>query len=611
MNSVKILDEATINKIAAGEVVERPASVVKELVENSLDAGASKIEVEIANGGISFIRVTDNGCGMSRENAGIAILRHATSKIRRADDINNIMTLGFRGEALPTIASVSRFSLLTRCVGDDLGTSVKICGTQAAEIEEAGCDVGTTIMAEDLFFNTPARKKFLKTSHTESSKINDYVTKLALAHPQTAFKFINNNKISLSTPGNGVMTDTILGIYGSAVHDALLELDLVVPEVRIKGYISKPSLVRSSRSWQTYIVNGRIIMNRAVAKAVENAYNALVPKTGYPFVVLDMTVLPSTLDVNVHPQKTEIKFEDEGHIFKAVYKAIIEAIRPEGKSLGQMAAGVDKPQKHIVLEKMIFKPSQSEDTVSSGSLDTLDVIPGYRQDFMSADMTTSAPPAPAAYELTEEGKKQSAVEEHRECFESADSPEEVLVPLGQVADCFIVAKGRGGLYIVDQHAAHERILYDKFAAMADRIPSQQLLVHSILDFSPDEARLIMDNREVFHNLGFDLQTSGQNEFRLREMPADIPLNEAENIIREILAEFNDFHNAAPDEIRQACIAMTACKAAIKAGDKLNLRQMEIILSELWHTAHPYTCPHGRPTILKFTSAELRKMFKRT
>ena len=366
MSIIHVLDDSTINKIAAGEVVERPASVIKELVENSIDAGATRIEVEIMAGGTSFMRVTDNGKGMSLEDAKLAILRHATSKIQEAADLNTIGTLGFRGEALPTIASVSRFLLLTRQEGQELGTQVKISGGKIPDIQEAGCNIGTTIKVEDLFFNTPARKKFLKTTHTEGSKINDFIVKLALSNPSIAFKFINNNKMSAVTPGNGSLFDAIQSIYGGQVSDSLLGLAFESEDIKITGYITKPSMLKSSRGWQTFIVNGRIISNKAIAKAIDNAYHSLLPKSGFPLAVLEINVPQRTIDVNVHPQKSEMKFEDEGRIFKAVYKTIVDAIRPAGQTLKNVAAEVEHAERHYTMEPMHFVPAAAPAPAASG-----------------------------------------------------------------------------------------------------------------------------------------------------------------------------------------------------------------------------------------------------
>ncbi|WP_027396978.1 DNA mismatch repair endonuclease MutL [Anaerovibrio lipolyticus] len=666
MSFVHVLDDSTINKIAAGEVVERPASVIKELIENAMDAKADRIEVEIMAGGTSFMRVSDNGIGMSMEDAKMAIRRHATSKIFKVEDLMDIDTLGFRGEALPSISSVSRFTLQTRQAGAELGTEVKIIGGKEPEIGETGCSLGTTIRVEDLFFNTPARKKFMKTNNTEASKINEFIIKLAISRPDIAFKFINNNKTSVVTPGNGNLHDTLRSIYGGSVGDALLGMDFADDDITIKGYISKPSTIRSNRNWQTFIVNGRIISNRAMSKAVDNAYSSLIPKSGYPMVALIMDVASNSIDVNVHPQKSEIKFEDEGRIFKAVYKAVLDAVRPHGEALGNIAAQVERPERHFTGIPASMKEAKP---VMETLIDEMHFVPASQPRVTSAASSisnssytpSSIPSSAYQYRVEQQAKTLHEVQEELsqlkgerlvssggtianggetyindteaiasqsentvlendvlidrstgEIIEkSAGISATPMVPIGQVDNTYIIAQDADGLYIIDQHAAHERILYDRFAAMTERIPSQQLLVHLILDFSEREAQLIESNLEMFHSLGFGLEPSGPDQYRLMEIPADIPVAEAENTIREILVSLEDMHQLSAAEIRHECLAMTACKAAIKAGFELNFRQMEIILDELNKTAMPYTCPHGRPTILKFSSDELAKMFKRT
>ena len=325
MASVKLLDTGTINKIAAGEVVERPASVVKELVENSIDAGAKRIEVEIQNGGKALIRVTDDGAGMNREDAALAICRHATSKLSKADDLQKISTLGFRGEALPTMAAVSKFTLQTRRAEDELGTKIKIDGGKNLDTHEVGCKVGTTVLVEELFFNTPARLKFLKATPTEANKIHDFIVKLALSRPQISFRLINGNRLALTTPGNGNLLDTLSAIYGTELTDSLLPLKND-DDLKLRGYVTKPNILRSYRAWQTFIINGRVVESRTISKAVDEAYKSLVPKTGFPLAVVIIDVPPASIDVNVHPQKIELKFEDEGKIFKAVYRAVREAV---------------------------------------------------------------------------------------------------------------------------------------------------------------------------------------------------------------------------------------------------------------------------------------------
>ena len=619
MTQIHVLDDATINKIAAGEVVERPASVVKELVENAIDAGAEAVEIEIMGGGTSFIRVTDNGRGMSRTDAETAILRHATSKIASASDLQNVSTLGFRGEALPTIASVSRFSLLTRRASDDLGTRVDISGGKAPEIEDAGCEIGTTVRVEDLFFNTPARKKFLKTNATEAGKISDFVIRLALSRPDIAFRFINNNRLTLMTAGDDSLRHAIESIYGGDTAGALIPLDFhdAEADIRITGYISKPSMIRSSRAWQTFIVNGRTIQNRAIAKAIDNVYRALVPKMGFPLAVLRIEVPQRTIDVNVHPQKTEMKFEDEGRIFKAVYKTVLDAIRSVSGEAEAIAAAVERPKFHYEAAPLNLAAPAHPAGSSASSYSAPPVRPqtvheavqwrGQSVDLRTAQDVIGAERAGERAALSAAQPVSAPVQAQGGDIEM----EGKLLPIGQVDLTYIIAQSVQALYIVDQHAAHERILFDRFTAQADGIPSQQMLVHAILSFDAREAQYIEENAELFDRLGFHLEPAGEREYRLTEAPADIPLDEAEAVIREILISLGDLHAATPAHLRQAGIATMACRAAIKAGEELSIRQMEILLDELCATPFPFTCPHGRPTILKFDTTDLAKMFKRT
>ena len=625
---IQLLDANTINKIAAGEVVERPASVVKELIENAIDAGASDIEVEIADGGVSFIRVTDNGSGMERSEAELAVQRHATSKIRMASDLLDVATLGFRGEALPTIASVSRFAIITRTAYNDLGTKVAIDGGKETSVEDIGCNIGTTVRVEDLFFNTPARKKFLKTNQTEAGKINEFIVKLALSRPDIAFRFINNAKLTLNANGVGDLAATVAVIYGDKVGEALLPIEFSSEDIAITGYITKPSLIKSSRSWQTYIINKRIIQNRAIAKAVDNAYRALVPKMGFPLTVLNIAVPQRSIDVNVHPQKTELKFADESRVFKAVYKAVTDAVRPEVVGYGDsirlqnIAAAVERPSvsdmpnyENVRLESLA-QPAVRQEREFSYDM-RVPVSDSYPQTVHEATTKLASGSFEVSFAEAQLAIQAERSAEYHNGWSTASQTEATdvnlgsLLPIGQVDLTYIIAQTVDTLYIIDQHAAHERILFDKFSAMADGIPSQQLLVHQVLSFDDGETVLIDNNSELFSKLGFQLVAAGGRDFRLVEVPADIPVAEAEGTIREILASLGELHQATPQQIRQACLAMTACRAAIKAGEELNLRQMQILLAELSRTPFPYTCPHGRPTILKFTSHDLAKMFKRT
>ena len=607
MRKVKLLDTNTINKIAAGEVVERPASVVKELVENAIDAGAKRIEVEIQNGGKALIRVTDDGSGMNREDAALSVKRHATSKLSSVADLAQISTLGFRGEALPTIAAVSKFTLQTRRAEDELGTKITIDGGKFQDTHEVGCKVGTTILVEELFFNTPARLKFLKATPTEANKINDFVIKLALSRPDIAFRLINGNRTALATPGNGNLLDTLSAIYGTELTDSLLTLTREDTDLNLRGFVSKPNILKSYRSWQTFIVNGRVVDSRTISKAVDESYKALIPKTGFPLAVVKIDVPQNSIDVNVHPQKLEIKFEDEGKIFKAVYHATREAIEDKHSAehnLTEVATVPDAPRfEQFVIEEDFLPPekTQSDKKISDDKKSPTnkksppDKVPSKISPLEKISLPDKAP-APEKIPAPDK------------------TPEIELEPIGQVARCYIVAQGGNDLYIVDQHAAHERILFDRLSSYAEKIPAQGLLIHRVLKFDSREAELIEKNLEVFAELGFTMEPSGVNEFRLIEVPADAADTDAENLLRGIITEIFSGVNEAEDiakKIRQAVLAMTACKAAIKAGQELNSRQMEILLGDLSKTPHPHTCPHGRPTIIKFSAADLAKMFKRT
>ena len=622
MAHVKLLDTNTINKIAAGEVVERPASVVKELVENSIDAGAKRIEIEIQNGGKALIRVTDDGAGMTLEDAALAVRRHATSKLSNAADLQSISTLGFRGEAIPTISAVSKFTLQTRRADDELGTKIKIDGGKNQDAHEVGCKVGTTVLVEEIFFNTPARLKFLKTTPTEANKIHEFVIKLALSRPDISFRFINGNRVALATPGNGKVIDALSAIYGTELTDSLLTLKNDAADLKLRGYVTKPNILKSYRSWQTFIVNGRVVENRTISKAVDEAYKSLVSKSGFPLAVLIIDVPQTSIDVNVHPQKIELKFEDEGKIFKAVYHAVREAVAGKDDAIShdltEVAAAPETPhfeQLNLIDEtsepppEKIFEPSKKSSQPEKISEPVKKSSPPEK---ISEPVKKSSPPE----KISEPVKKSSPPEKISEPPKKSSSPEKIseLEPIGQVARCYIVAQGGADLYIVDQHAAHERILFDKLNGYAEKIPTQGLLIHRVVKFDSWEAELIEKNLSVFAELGFTLEPSGENEFRVTEVPLDAADADAENLLRGIIEEIFAGVNEADDlakKIRQATLAMTACKAAIKAGQELNLRQMQILLNDLARTAHQHTCPHGRPTIIKFSAGDLSKMFKRT
>lgn len=634
---VKLLDQNTANQIAAGEVVEKPASVVKELVENALDAGAGKIGVTIFEGGTQYIRVADDGSGMTEANAKLAVLRHATSKIRAAEDLMSLHTLGFRGEALPSIASVSNFQLLTRPADEEFATSIRIDGGEQTECQQTGGQAGTTVIVENLFFNVPARRKFLRTNATEGRYINELLTRLALSRPDVRFKLVSNDKEVLSTPGNGSLFDAITALYGKKVSDELLKVDFTGTDVKITGYIGKPTLLKGTRQWQTFMVNGRIINNRMMSKAIDHAYQSQVPKSGFPFAVLMVEVDTHTIDVNVHPQKSEIKFSDDSVIYKAMYKALTDALTKPMSAKPQQALdllpdselAVFKPVgQGIITDGMPLPKQQSvpkpapvqqpkpayADIFKTAPVHEPQPEPVQSEVWKQVEYTYTPPKTEPVYtinEVREEFKKQDEVAANVIGFTDTNNETESIWPIGQVDKTFIIAQSEDTLYLIDQHAAHERILYDKFVNAHNNIPAQTMLMPLYIDVTAHDTEIIEKHREDFSRLGVDIEPAGETLLRVSSLPADIKADGAEDFIREITKMLSEMKNISPSDLRQNMLHMMACKAAIKAGEVLNMRQMRQLIIDLCNTEHPFTCPHGRPCMIEISSAELYKMFKRT
>lgn len=648
-HAVRLLDTNTANQIAAGEVVEKPASVVKELVENALDAGADKIEVTIFAGGTEYIRVTDNGCGMSEADAKMAVLRHATSKLTKAEDLLSLNTLGFRGEALPSIASVSNFTLLTRPESEEFATSVHIDGGENTEVTASGGSTGTTVIVENLFFNVPARRKFLKTVSTEGRYISELLTRLALSRPDVRFKLVNNDKEVLSTPGDGDLEHAIKALYGKNVAENLLEVSLNDPKVRVSGFIGKPTLLKGTRQWQTFFVNGRCIGSKMLSKAMDHAYQSQIPKSGFPFAVINITVDTASVDVNVHPQKSEIKFSDDSLIYKAMYKALTDALtKPMSAQKTQVTLLPDSELNVFVKPQPVFKsgaepifktPERKEDVQPAPASESL-LVPeqpapivkkeqGEQQamwqpfdDFAQTAATVSyskgyQEPVLEVHEARSEFAKpqpaEAAPAANREtiAFTDTDSGMDTIWPIGQVDKTFIIAQSETTLYLIDQHAAHERILYDKLVASHEQIPSQQLLMPLYVDMAADDIALIEEHRDEFLALGVDAASAGESLLRVSSLPADIKADAAEDFINAISKMLREMRNVNGSDLRQEVLHMTACKAAIKAGQLLNMRQMRQLIIDLCNTTHPFTCPHGRPCMIEIDSNQLYKMFKRT
>ena len=623
---IHVLDEKTANKIAAGEVVERPSSVIKELTENALDAGATTVEIEIADGGSSYMRVSDNGSGMSEEDAKKSIIRHGTSKISSIEDIFSITSLGFRGEAVPSIAAVSERVMTTRMNDTDLAFRMVLSGGSVKEEEHTGASVGTTMEVRNLFFNTPARKKFMKSERTESSKISDIITKLALTRPDVAFTFINNGRTVLQTGGTGDDLETIAAIYGAAVAKEVFPVTYENENFTIHGFVGKPSLLKSTRAWQTCIVNRRVIHNAVVFKAIENAYHAMLPKSGYPFALLYVETDPATIDVNVHPAKTEIKFADEQQMYRAVYHCIITALMsrekpeqiatPVNLSTRQIEKAV--PAKEVENRQGSFTFSTPRDGGFStegrknngGSLEH-GYVPVQRQ-----DKPYTPEPHVKAYAAGEENPFSAVREELSESVKEHsvihfDGDEDVFIPLGAVADCYIVAKKGEDLYIIDQHAAHERVRYDKFCKRTESMPSQQLLTAEFVEADSSDMQLFSEKEEVFRDLGYIYTEAGPTTLRMEAIPADLPTSHIADSLQEICHILHESPQTDKATLRHSSLAYLSCHGAVKAGDTLNVREMKELLEALFHTETPYVCPHGRPIIVRFTPGELAKLFKRT
>ena len=681
MATIHVLDETTINKIAAGEVVERPASVIKELIENSIDASATNIEIEIGDGGVAYMRITDNGIGMTEEDARLATLRHATSKIQQVEDLFDIASLGFRGEALASIASVSHFSLITRKADSDLGTRITVDGGTFTDCIPYGAAPGTTIEIRDLFYNTPARRKFLKTERTEASKIQDIVGKLALSNPHISFKLIVDDRVSIITPGNGNISDTVAALYGYKTKDDIFTVAYESDSIYIDGVVSKPTLLKSTRIWQTIIVNNRVISDKTIMKAIDNAYHALLPKNGHPLVVLNITVPAGMVDINVHPRKSEVKFSDDKIIFKAVYHGILNALnnplheRYERESSSYMtgtAANISDDNGNTTdSSNSSINNSFSSDRTSlhgNSTYDSYRAPSAVHDEMQSAEHIATAidydkvfggrrtkgyevlrdktsqfvenlktkgytPPAPkTTYEQSSfidesfdavPKEYTSYTKEDIERFKSLshdireqDVEERTIqnsgfLPMGQVASCYILAKKGDDLYIIDQHAAHERVRYDKLCKSSESIPMQSILVPQYNEATDDEMNLVEEERETLLDLGFDVELGGPTKIKLVGAPVDLVESKAFEILQYVFSYLHDHQQPTKAQLRHEMLAYASCRGAIKAGHNLNMYQMTTLIEDLFSTEKPYVCPHGRPTIIKFTPDELGKLFLRS
>ncbi|HQD29462.1 DNA mismatch repair endonuclease MutL [Acetivibrio saccincola] len=721
MGQIVILDENTSNQIAAGEVVENPASVVKELVENSIDAGSTNITVEIQKGGITFIKVIDNGCGMEEDDVLIAFERHATSKIRSSNDLEGILTLGFRGEALASIASVSVVELTTRTKDKPYGSYVRVKGGTVEEVREAGCPVGTTFVVRDLFFNTPARFKFLKKDSTEAGYISDILNRIALGNPHISFKLVNNKKTVVHTPGNKDLLSTIFSIYGRETAKECIKITYKDEMFEIEGYAGKPSIARSNRNWQSIYINGRYIKNKTITAAIDEAYKTSLMKNKFPFVVLNIKINPVLVDVNVHPTKMEVRFTNEQDVFRAVYYAINNALLNESlvknieieskdnifkyeinskkdeyiqERIGNIKSGsqMSKPEKaeskitgcetaelkeaeinegepkaeekrKSVSETIELKSAKIKETESIAKLKitepeiTETKITKHEAAEPEIIKPEIAEPEAAKHEIAESKREKNEITEPKavkhgitetetvkneiagieaakpiKAKQKASGPllkeepqgveditleakEDIFTDyriIGQVFSTYIILQKGENLVLIDQHAAHERIVFEELKEKyyKEENLAQYLLEPVVIELTSQEAEFINDKSEMLNKLGFITENFGDNSIILRSVPA----NSEGGSIREAFLDVLDFLMSENKKdnvyIAEEVLYKMACKGAVKANEKLGDIEIRNIIKKLSQLKNPYTCPHGRPTIIKITKYELEKMFKR-
>lgn len=663
MQHIQVLDQVTIDKIAAGEVIERPASIVKELVENAIDAGATHVTIEIEEGGISLIRITDDGSGIMKEDIRNAFLRHSTSKIRNVEDLLHITSLGFRGEALSSIAAVTKVEVITKTKEAILGTRYVIEGGQELSLDEAGSSDGTTFIIRQLFYNVPARRKFLKTAMTEAGHVQDLLIRLALSHPEVAFRFLNNNQEKLRTSGSGKLKDVIYNIYGRDVASNLLELDYRQGGIHITGYLGKPLITRGNRNFETFFVNGRYVKSTMISRAVEDAYKDFMMQHKFPFVVLHFQVDTETVDVNVHPTKMELRFQNQQEVYKTVFEAIHRQLLepeliPQVEVPEPLTSPVQEKKKTPSPDLKLVRraiPSDSKEAAVSIATTPIDAatqtvpepvkeephnedyfIRKMRERVMSYHNRNSSAEVKDQKKIfrPEEQKKriQTSVREattykinetpvvqkpeQLNLFEEKLLKREVRAEyrlIGQVFDTYWLVQFQDNLYIIDQHAAHERVLYERtLKEMKNReFTSQYLSPPIILTLSMQEAELLKTHKERFERIGFEIEPFGGEEYAIRAVPANLFSIAKKELFMEMLDNLADglSTNMTPDIIDEK-VASMSCKAAVKGNNRLSAQEVDALIGELLELENPYHCPHGRPTIIAMSKKELEKKFKR-
>ncbi|QQK80172.1 DNA mismatch repair endonuclease MutL [Salicibibacter cibi] len=623
MSAIVTLEETLSNKIAAGEVVDRPASVVKELLENALDAGSTRIDIELQDGGLSRIHVLDNGAGIAPEEAELAFLRHATSKIKNEDDLHHIQTLGFRGEALPSIASVAKLTLET-AQNQAAGVRLRYQGGRLIARAKSKARQGTSVLVEELFFNTPARLKYMKTVNTELGNATDVVNRVALARPDVSFRLIHNERQVLFTNGNGDRRSVIYAIYGKQVAENMLTASGISQDFEITALMAKPDMNRASRHYMSVFINGRYIKHFPLLKAIEKAYHTLLPIHRYPIAVIAITMNPTLVDVNVHPSKWDVRISKEETLLLEVSEMIRERLQQETLIPEQTERELqrfDKPREEVrelpltfASEREKYAPTSSSVREEDDEQNKEESAPSLKEENRLSDEKTET-------QIHEGGEDaQPHYEDMEHVYEEPNTESEsselqripVMYPIGQLHGTYILAQNDQGLYLIDQHAAQERIHYEYYRKkLGDpEQMSQSLLVPFTMTFTPQEAARIEELASALEEMGVQLEAFGVHTYRVRAHPTWIPKGVEEETIRELIAQLLSLKQPDIPELREEAVALTSCKAAIKANRHLRSDEMFALLEEMRACKDPFTCPHGRPIYIHITRYELEKMFKR-
>ena len=586
MSKIKVMDENLANKIAAGEVVEKTMNVVKELVENSIDAKSDEIKIELIDSGVKEVKVTDNGIGMDRDDAQLAFSRHATSKLKNLDDLFNIESLGFRGEALPSIASVSNVELKTS--NGEIGTYVTLSGGKDMHVEDSDLQKGTTITVKDLFYNTPVRLKYLKNLYVELANITDYVNKMALSYPNIKFTLINNGKVLLDTDGKGDLKKVIYQIYGADITKKMIEISGENDDYYIHGYISYPEMQKSNRSAITTLVNGRVIKNNELNKIITDAYHTYIPKDKFPIIVLNIDVDPILIDINIHPTKMNIKFSKLDTLKDLVYQEITKQ-----------------------LERLTLIP-----TISTRSEEALreSTIPLYQAFHNDAAPQPKYEETVLDFSVQEEEQEEESPEQQEEQEEEKEEKIRIkpMIPRGIVYSTYIIAENEDGMYIIDQHAAAERINYEKvLKALKQETTPIDLLIPIKIELTKNEFLIMKTHADILKNYGFTIEEFGDNTIIVRSHPSWIPEDIAEECIRKAVDVVISKENFDLDQFIWRMASTMACRMSVKANDYLSYDDQVWLLDTLRHCDNPFTCPHGRPTIITYTKYDLEKLFKRS